>query len=450
MKRLLGLESKPRRLVLTTEIETIGPKPPKPPQPPRPPAQPRTEPPRPVAAAFPPPEGEYRFLALDVETARPDMWSICQLGIAAVGLDGEIRTYSTLINPNCEFARSHVAIHGINDRSVRGAPNIFAAFEPLLPLLGRHALIQHSTFDQRAIEAAYLDARKPVPRLAWRDSVQIARAAWPEFRGAGGHGLRHLKQALRLEFQHHDAGEDARAAAQVVLLAEQRLGRPFDQIANAKAPSAAGTREASTPKIALDGAADGPLAGQIAVFTGELSMPRGEAAARAAAIGLSVRTTVSRQTNFVIVGGPGPSCDSPTGKHRCAMEFVAAGAPIRIIGEAEFAVLLAEAGGVPPVVRAVPQPTSPPVSPRAAGEVVVIAGEIALDRLEASARAEAAGLTVMTNVTKRTTLVVVRDADLAPEAERTTRHRSAEAALAKGQVLRIIGEAEFMTLIGAE
>ena len=54
----------------------------------------------------------------------------------------------------------------------------------------------------------------------WRDSVHVARAAWPELRGNGGHGLASLKQHLGLVFEHHDAGEDARAAAEVVLRAE--------------------------------------------------------------------------------------------------------------------------------------------------------------------------------------------------------------------------------------
>ena len=60
--------------------------------------------------------------------------------------------------------------------------------------------------------------------------VEIARRAWPEFKGNGGHGLGHLKQALSLQFHHHDAGEDARAAAQVVLHAEIKTGRSFVEI----------------------------------------------------------------------------------------------------------------------------------------------------------------------------------------------------------------------------
>ncbi|WP_342713966.1 hypothetical protein [Loktanella salsilacus] len=49
--------------------------------------------------------------------------------------------------------------------------------------------------------------------------MTIARAAWPELKGNGGHGLANLKQELGLDFDHHDAGEDARAAAMVVLRA---------------------------------------------------------------------------------------------------------------------------------------------------------------------------------------------------------------------------------------
>ena len=45
----------------------------------------------------------------------------------------------------------------------------------------------------------------------WSDSVAIARKAWPDLRGNGGHGLGNLKKVLGLNFRHHDAGEDARA-----------------------------------------------------------------------------------------------------------------------------------------------------------------------------------------------------------------------------------------------
>ena len=86
--------------------------------------------------------------------------------------------------------------------------------------LGGTIVYQHSGFDRSAVKAACGNCGLPIPEWNWRDSVHVARAAWPELRGNGGHGLASLKQYLGLEFEHHDAGEDARAAAEVVLLAE--------------------------------------------------------------------------------------------------------------------------------------------------------------------------------------------------------------------------------------
>lgn len=91
-------------------------------------------------------------------------------------------------------------------------------------------LFQHSSFDARAFRAATEACGRISAPLKWHDSVRVARRAWPEFKGNGGHGLGHLKSALGLDFRHHDAGEDARASAEVVLMAEALMGIPFQDI----------------------------------------------------------------------------------------------------------------------------------------------------------------------------------------------------------------------------
>jgi DNA polymerase-3 subunit epsilon len=70
----------------------------------------------------------------------------------------------------------------------------------------------------------------PILKSFWSDSVAIARKAWPDLRGNGGHGLGNLKKVLGLNFRHHDAGEDARAAAEVVLQAEIALGQQIGML----------------------------------------------------------------------------------------------------------------------------------------------------------------------------------------------------------------------------
>ncbi|SFQ78273.1 3'-5' exonuclease [Donghicola eburneus] len=166
------------------------------------------------------PDGPFRFFALDVETANHDRASICQVGVACVRPDDSIETWVTLVNPQTETWR-FTYLHGINAEMTRGAPTIGEVLTMLEGLLSGRTVYQHSGFDRSAIRAACVGLGRSEPDWIWKDSVGIARTAWPELNGNGGHGLASLKQHLGLRFEHHDAGEDARAAAQVVLFAEK-------------------------------------------------------------------------------------------------------------------------------------------------------------------------------------------------------------------------------------
>lgn len=170
------------------------------------------------------PQGDFRFIAVDVETAAYDISSICQIGLAFVGFDNRIQTYSAHVDPRTAFASGNTRLHGISAQTVRGAATFAEILPTLREVMEAHPLVQHSRFDEKAFDAACRGAKIPVLKSGWSDSVAIARKAWPELRGNGGHGLAHLKKVLGLHFQHHDAGEDARAAAEVVLHAEATMG----------------------------------------------------------------------------------------------------------------------------------------------------------------------------------------------------------------------------------
>lgn len=172
----------------------------------------------------------YRFVAIDVETASTDTGSICQIGLACVQDDRVARVVTVLIDPGCAFDAMNIRIHGITAEHVVGMPRFAGFLDVAGAFLDRHLLIQHSSFDSRAFARATEACGRAPQALAWHDSVLVARRAWPEFKGNGGHGLSHLKGALGLDFRHHDAGEDARAAAEVVLRAEARMGLPFAEI----------------------------------------------------------------------------------------------------------------------------------------------------------------------------------------------------------------------------
>lgn len=165
------------------------------------------------------PKGPFRFFALDVETANNDRGSICQIGMACVRPDNSIETWMTYVDPQVD-RWVFTYLHGISARTVQGAPTFAEVLPVLQNALQGATVYQHSGFDRSAVSAACGNRGLPIPQWNWRDSVHVARAAWPELRGNGGHGLASLKRYLGLMFEHHDAGEDARAAAEVVLRAE--------------------------------------------------------------------------------------------------------------------------------------------------------------------------------------------------------------------------------------
>lgn len=192
------------------------------------PAQPMPAQARPSGLVLP--QNSFRFVALDVETANAAFSSVCQIGLAFVTQDGAVEVSSTYVDTGHPFNPFNTQLHGIGPDHVRGAPSFPRVFQLIAPLLQNNLIIQHSNFDRQAIHACCRAAGIEVPDWRWADSVQIARRAWPEFRGNGGHGLGHLKTALGIEFEHHDAGEDAKAAAMVVLKAEAHTGMRLEDL----------------------------------------------------------------------------------------------------------------------------------------------------------------------------------------------------------------------------
>lgn len=235
------------------------------------------------------------FVALDVETANPDISSICQVGIA-VFENGHLKdTWCSLINPVDFFDPWNTRIHRITAEMVIDAPY----FKDILPIIERLAgdrpVIHHGPFDRIAISRASAKCGMGMPELNWLDSSRIARKAWEKFSN-GGFGLKNLSCEFGITFKHHDALEDAICAGKVVIKAIGDTGISIDEwITISKQPSGTG-------KISINGNPAGHLAGENIVFTGKLSIPRKEAATLAAEAGCNVLSSVNSNTTILVVG----------------------------------------------------------------------------------------------------------------------------------------------------
>jgi DNA polymerase III subunit epsilon len=146
----------------------------------------------------------------------------------------------------------------------------------------------------------------------------------------GGHGL-------EIDFEHHVAREDARAAGEILLRAVGFTGLSIEEwLIRTKQPIG------GLAPIARQGNPEGILAGEILVFTGAMSMSRRDAADIASQAGCDVLDTVNSQTTILVVGDQDLRRlvgHEKSSKHRRAEQLIARGRSIRILKESDFLAL---------------------------------------------------------------------------------------------------------------
>jgi len=273
------------------------------------------------------------FLALDVETANADFSSICQIGIAEFNNGEVVDRWETLINPKTYFDDFNIEIHGITKKDVKGAPTFKEIYKELGSRINGRVTIHHTPFDRVAISRACsgigLDDLTPI----WVDSAKIVRRTWDEF-SKSGYGLGNITDHLGIEFDHHNALQDAIATGKVVVEASRIKGVEIEEwITIIK------QRVSAAQVIGQSGDPDGELYGETIVFTGALSMSRQEAAKMAAELGCDVGQSVTKKTTILVVGIQGDhklAGYQKSSKHRKAEVLILRGIPIKILSENDF------------------------------------------------------------------------------------------------------------------
>ena len=279
------------------------------------------------------------FSSIDVETANADRASICQIGIVRVQ-EGEIQEqWKTLINPEDWFDPYNIEIHGIDEAAVSGSPTLPEVREELRRRLRGSVLVSHTAFDRVAFERAMTKYDLEQLQVTWLDSARIARRAWPDEYGVRGWSLKNIAKDFDITFQHHDALEDARAAAEIVLRACEAAELDIDGwLRRVKRPITSSTSTAAQP-IRREGNIEGPLYGETLVFTGALTVPRREAADLAANFGCGVKDSVTKKVTMLVVGTQDKNKLNgyeKSAKHRRAEALVDQGQDIQILSEQDF------------------------------------------------------------------------------------------------------------------
>lgn len=279
------------------------------------------------------------FVVIDVETANPNFSSICQVGVVAFQDGKLLDSWESLVNPEDYFDEMNISIHGIDERSVRDAPKWISVHEQLTKWLQDQIVVSHTTFDRVALTRASEKNGVQPHICTWLDTSRVVRRTWPAF-AQSGYGLANVAKHFNIEFEHHNAREDARAAGEILLRALAETGLGIEQwLERVKQP----INPLTAGSIVRDGNPDGLLYGETIVFTGTLSLPQREAADAASAVGCKVEDGVTKRTTLLVVGDQDIyklAGHNKSSKHRKAEELMAKGQRIRIIGESDFQRLL--------------------------------------------------------------------------------------------------------------
>lgn len=279
-----------------------------------------------------------KYVIVDIETANPNITSICQIAIVTYE-NGQITDqWHTLINPKTDFHYMNVAIHGIDERTVRNAPTLSDVADTIKAKFADNLICSYGAFDRSSLTRIF-------PELSnqWLDIVKVVRRAWDKKFAEKGYGLGKMAKALKItQNQHHDALDDVIVAGQILQKTFENSGENLEfWLQRSKKPIDLAHYQKAHGKLEgkLEGNPEGELHGETIVFTGELSIPRAKAAELAAQAGCNVATSVSKKVTLLVIGEQdltklnGKELSS---KEIKARELIEKGHPIQLLSENDF------------------------------------------------------------------------------------------------------------------
>ena len=300
--------------------------------------------------------GNSSFAAIDFETATSDRDSACALGVVVFERSKPITRRRFLIRPpGNEYDPFNTSIHGICPRDTAKSPKFPAVWKQAAKLIGDRLVVAHNTaFDisvARRTAARYDYNLKP---FRFACTYRLARSADPQ---RGSWNLVDLAREFDIELNHHDPVSDAQAAGHLWLALANRAQMSHTQLLEkhgyrlglidlsayqpfSNAVKSSGQLHPKDLSPQCEPNPNNALFDKNIVFTGTLaSMPRHEARQHTVNVGARAFTTVSKKTDYLVVGEQNLSVVGETGlssKHRKVLELNNQGSQINIIDEDLF------------------------------------------------------------------------------------------------------------------
>jgi len=308
----------------------------------------------------------FDFVAIDFEIANYNLNSACALGIAAVrNLEIAESKYFLICPPTKKFDRNCVAVHGITYEDVKSSPRFPEVWAQINSYFeGNYVIAHNAKFDMSVLKNCLFEYGLDIPEFKYFCSILISAKACT----SAGKSLKDRTKYFGIELNnHHNALCDAKACAQIVMETVKRCGKKtfedFIRVYSSIEPKEFrelkpqisfrehnGYKRFENVSISEIAATTEtfdithPFFGKNIVFTGELStMSRRTAMQKAVNVGAILKSGVSKNTDFLVVGAQDKSIVGDGGlssKEEKAYKLIDEGYDIKIINEEEFLRLL--------------------------------------------------------------------------------------------------------------
>lgn len=306
------------------------------------------------------------FIAIDFEIANNNFDSACSMGMVFVKNNEIIdEKYFTLNPPTDYFDSKMTAVHQLSKETLLNSPTFLEIWPQIKQFFNQDTLIvaHNAQFDMNVLRNSLITYDIPTPNFYYVCSIPISNRAIKD--RTVSQSLLERTRYFGIEMdKHHNALSDARACAELVissvkltdsesihdflyknpdikinLIHEHKLQSSFQK--KRKFESVKISEIVINDSITNS---DHPFYKKTVVFTGSLNLiDRKTAMQNVANLGGIPKTSVSRLTDYVVVGMQDINIVGPSGKsskHRKAEELIKEGYEIKIIDEQQFLKLL--------------------------------------------------------------------------------------------------------------
>ena len=297
------------------------------------------------------------FITIDFETATSQRHSPCEVGLTFVKENRIIETRTWLIQPTKnEYDKFNIYIHGITPEETALKPEFNEIWSEIKPLIENQFLIAHNAgFDISVLRRTLEFYQLPFPTLNYSCSYIFSKKVWE---GLSAYDLKSLCKLNNITLNHHRAGADSKATAELAIKAFEITGVNSVDDFPEKLKTSIGilyeggyrpseTKRIYRPKISQKICGDPAkhnlesiFYGRTVVFTGTLSsMTRSEAQQIIADIGGINGKSVTKITDFLIVGQQDYRVVGDEGmskKQEKAIKQIENGALLEIFSEDDF------------------------------------------------------------------------------------------------------------------